>query len=75
MRLKIHENQIFCILDLAGSDQFVSYPQGLCHSFRGCALPSSLLFRSSFRDFIPILFWEAEGQQPIFHNCFKADRY
>ena len=31
------------ILDLTRSSQFVSYIQGLCCSFRDCALPSSFL--------------------------------
>ena len=33
------------ILDLIGSDKFMSYLQGLCHSFEGGALPPSLLFQ------------------------------
>ena len=32
------------ILDLVGSNQYMSYPQRLCHSFKGCALPPFLLF-------------------------------
>ena len=32
------------ILDLIGSNQFMLYSQQLFHSFKGCALPSSLLF-------------------------------
>ena len=27
------------ILGLIGSNQFMSYPRRLCHSFKGCALP------------------------------------
>ena len=34
------------ILDLVGSNQFLLYPQGLCHSFKGCVLTPSLLFQS-----------------------------
>ena len=34
------------ILDLVGSNQFLSRPQGLCHSFKGYALPPSLLFQT-----------------------------
>ena len=30
------------ILALVGSNQFLSHPQGLCHSFKSCALPFSL---------------------------------
>ena len=33
------------ILDLVGSNPFMSHPQGLCHSFKRCALPPSLLFQ------------------------------
>ena len=33
------------ILDLVGSNQFVSYPQRLWHSFKGCALTPSLPFQ------------------------------
>ena len=56
-------------------------PIGLCHIFKDrvilldCALSSFLPFYFSFRDFISTFFWEAEGQQPIFHNSFKADRH
>ena len=32
------------ILGLIGSNQFSLYPQWLCHPFKGCALPASLLF-------------------------------
>lgn len=31
------------ILGLISSNQFMSYPQWLCHSFKGCGLPPSLL--------------------------------
>ena len=31
-------------LDLVGSNQFMLYPQRLCHSFKDCALPASLPF-------------------------------
>ena len=33
------------ILDLVDSNQFMLYPQELCHSFKGCALPPSPLFQ------------------------------
>ena len=45
---------------------------GPCHSIKSCALPTSLLFHFSLRDFTPIL-REAEGQWSIFCNCFKAE--
>ena len=32
------------ILGLVGFSQFMPYFQGLCNSFKGCALPASLLF-------------------------------
>ena len=47
---------------------------GLCHSFKGCALPPSLLFHSPLRDFTPIFLWEAEGRWSVFCNCFKAEQ-
>lgn len=34
-------------LDLSGSNQFMSYAQGLCHSFQGCALPLPSCFTSA----------------------------
>ena len=37
------EVELPATLDLVGSNQFLSYPQWLCHSFKGCALPPSLL--------------------------------
>ena len=45
----------------------------LRHSFKGCVLLPFLLFHSSLRDVIPILFCEAEGRWSIFCNCFKAE--
>ena len=46
MRLKIYLGvESFSILDLVGYNQFMLHPQGLCHSFKDCALPSSLLFQ------------------------------
>ena len=35
------------ILDLVSSNQLLSYPM-LCHSFKGCALPPSLMFHYQF---------------------------
>ena len=37
------EAESSAILGLVGSNQFMSYPQGLCQSFKSCALPASLL--------------------------------
>ena len=31
------------ILSLVGSNQFLLYPQWLCHLFNGCTLPPSLV--------------------------------
>lgn len=39
MEVKLSTN-----LDLVGSNRFLSYPPGLYHSFKGCALLPSLLF-------------------------------
>ena len=38
------EVQFSAILDLVGSSHFMSYPQLVCNSFKGRALPSFLLF-------------------------------
>ena len=38
------------ILNLVGSSQLMMYPQGLCHSFRGCVLPPPSCFISMFDD-------------------------
>lgn len=35
------------IVDSFDSNQFLSYLQGLCHSFKGCALPAFLLSSNS----------------------------
>ena len=45
-----------------------------CRSFKGCALPPSLLFYSHLRDLTPIFLWEAKGWHSISCNCFKADQ-
>ena len=37
------EVEFSTFLSLVGSNQFSSYLQWLCHSFKGCTLPSSLL--------------------------------
>lgn len=42
------------ILDLVGSNQFLLYPQWLCHAFKGCAPPPSLLFQ---RCSIEMYYW------------------
>ena len=39
------EVESYAFLNLVDSNQLMSYPQGLCYSFRACALPSSLLFQ------------------------------
>ena len=45
--------QCSAILDLIGCNQFLLYPQRLCHSFKSCALPPSLLCHyHRFSDFI-----------------------
>ena len=33
------ESQSYTVLDLVGFNQFMLYPQWLCHSFKGCACP------------------------------------
>ena len=38
------EIESYTIFDLVGSNHFLLSLQGFCHSFQGCALPSSLLF-------------------------------
>ena len=38
------EVDLSAILNLVDSDQFLSCPQWLCHSFKGCVLPPSCLF-------------------------------
>lgn len=39
----------FAIVDLVGSNQFISYPHGLCHSFIGCPARCSFLFQEAQR--------------------------
>ena len=46
MAQRLLELEYSIISDLVGSNQFMSYPQRLCHSFRGCVLPLPSCFRS-----------------------------
>ena len=48
------EGKSATILDLDDSNQFRSYPQLVGHSFKGCALPPSLLFHFLLRNGLPI---------------------
>ena len=48
------------ILDLVGSNQFMSYPQWLCHSFKGCVLLLSLLFQYYICPTVPSCFAEED---------------
>ena len=59
MRLRSTGIQSSAILNLVCCNQWMSYPQLLCHSFKGCALPPSCLI--PHWDFTPIILWEAEG--------------
>ena len=46
MRFKVLlEVQSSAILDLVGSNQFLSCPMSMSHSFKGCTLPPSLPFQ------------------------------